>query len=125
MVECLRFRAFKKYAKPDDVYSAWNYERIKEWALASGRQAEVDKERHDGWQFPLLVSEEHHKEFDYWLKTNYPVGEEGFDCTCGEFHKYPLYVYAHTGERLTFTCPKCGIKYIIFGLTATPAEVQS
>lgn len=38
----------------------------------------------------------------------------GFDCKCGKFHKYPLWVYAHWTTRLVFTCPDCKREYEIF-----------
>jgi len=31
----------------------------------------------------------------------------GFTCECGEFHKYPAYVYAHWRDLLAFTCQSC------------------
>ena len=37
----------------------------------------------------------------------------GFTCPrCGEFNKYPSYVYAHWDTPLTFTC-ECGTVYEI------------
>jgi hypothetical protein len=75
-MENLRFRVFKKYAKPDDMYSHWNYDRIKEWAEDSGRMAEVIEESRNGWQFPILMSEDHYAKYDAWLRVKYPVDED-------------------------------------------------
>lgn len=38
---------------------------------------------------------------------------KGFTCQCGEYHRYPVYVYSHWDELLDFTCPKCNAKYQI------------
>lgn len=35
---------------------------------------------------------------------------KGFRCRCGEYHRFPPYVYAHWNIILTFTCPKCNRK---------------
>lgn len=32
---------------------------------------------------------------------------KGFTCTCGEYHKFPGYVYAHWHEYLFFHCSNC------------------
>ena len=44
---------------------------------------------------------------------------EGFECQCGEYHKYPGYVFAHWDLRLTFTCKHCKRKYLILKGLAT------
>lgn len=44
---------------------------------------------------------------------------KGFTCECGEFHKYPPYVYAHWRIDLKFTCPKCDRVYDIYAGVAT------
>jgi len=31
----------------------------------------------------------------------------GFTCICGREEKFPMYVYAHWYEHLTFICPDC------------------
>ena len=38
--------------------------------------------------------------------------KDGFICTCGRAHKFPMYVYAHYRKRLAFTCP-CGVSWDI------------
>lgn len=44
---------------------------------------------------------------------------KGFTCeTCGTFHKYALYVYAHTRDIITHTCD-CGAKHNIIMLHAS------
>jgi RNase P subunit RPR2 len=45
---------------------------------------------------------------------------EGYTCKCGEFHKYPAYVYAHWRDLLTHTCEKCGAKHDILMGHASP-----
>ena len=40
--------------------------------------------------------------------------QDGFTCECGEYEKYPAYVYAHWCTPLTYTCEKCGVTYVIF-----------
>ena len=35
----------------------------------------------------------------------------GLKCECGHFEKFPMYVYAHWGIPLTFTCSECGARY--------------
>jgi hypothetical protein len=59
--------------------------------------------------------------------STYP---KGFTCKCGEFHLYPLCVYAHWREVLDFTCPKCNAQYsVMFGNAKlkrlTKAQVKS
>lgn len=36
----------------------------------------------------------------------------GYTCECGEFNKYPMYVYAHWRDVLVHSCD-CGRKYSI------------
>lgn len=54
---------------------------------------------------------------------------KGFNCECGEVHKYPLYVFAHWHEQLDFMCPKCDRKYTVYGgkalLSGLPKEEQN
>lgn len=40
---------------------------------------------------------------------------KGFTCVCGEYHKFPVYVFAHWQERLIYTCKKCGACYGVLG----------
>jgi hypothetical protein len=51
-----------------------------------------------------------------------PQLPEGVTCACGEFTKFPPYVYAHWDIELVFTCPQCKRKYTILGGTATENE---
>ncbi len=32
----------------------------------------------------------------------------GHTCKCGEYYKWPTYVYAHWDENLKHTCKECG-----------------
>lgn len=36
---------------------------------------------------------------------------EGLSCTCGHFHPFGGWVYAHWYIEVVFTCPKCKKKY--------------
>lgn len=43
---------------------------------------------------------------------------KGFNCgTCNTFHRYDLYVYAHTRDVITHTCA-CGAQHKIVMLNA-------
>ena len=43
---------------------------------------------------------------------------KGFNCeTCGKFHQFSMYVYAHMRDPLTHHC-ECGAKHSIFMATA-------
>jgi len=42
---------------------------------------------------------------------------EGFTCECGEYHKYPAYVFAHWRTPLTHSCDKCQRQHtVIMGM---------
>ena len=44
---------------------------------------------------------------------------KGFACeTCGKFHSYSLYVYAHVRDVLKHVCDNCGAKHSIVNLSA-------
>jgi transcription elongation factor Elf1 len=37
---------------------------------------------------------------------------KGFNCeTCGKYHAFPMYVFAHMRDLLLITCDKCGAKH--------------
>jgi len=38
---------------------------------------------------------------------------KGFMCKCGVWHSFPMYVYAHFREPLTYTCERCNRRYEI------------
>lgn len=61
-----RYEAFKA-SGAGGIYSIWLREQIREWAEESGRAAEMEDERRNGWQFPALLSAEHNAAFDAWL----------------------------------------------------------
>lgn len=44
---------------------------------------------------------------------------EGYTCKCTEYHKFPVYVYAHWRELLIHTCSNCGRKNEIVAGTVT------
>lgn len=64
-----RYEAFKAAGSPGGIYSIWLRGQIREWAEESGRAVEMEDERRDGWQFPALLSAEHHAAFDAWLNA--------------------------------------------------------
>ena len=37
---------------------------------------------------------------------------EGFDCECGKYNAYSMYIYAHWDTEFIFTC-ECGKRYDI------------
>lgn len=43
-------------------------------------------------------------ELFYTENTDTPAGHI---CTCGKIHKWPLYVYAHWNDILSYKCPSC------------------
>ena len=51
------------------------------------------------------------------METDLP---KGYTCACGEYHKYPGYIYAHFREMIDHTCPKCRRVYTILLGHATP-----
>jgi len=45
---------------------------------------------------------------------------KGFDCkTCGKFHRFDPYVFAHSRDLLVHTCDNCGAKHEIIMFHAT------
>lgn len=43
----------------------------------------------------------------------------GFNCTtCGEFHVFSAYVYAHAHNVLTHTCGQCGANHEVLNFRA-------
>lgn len=44
---------------------------------------------------------------------------KGYTCTCGKYHKFPMYVYAHPTDELIHKCD-CGRKVTIYDTTAYP-----
>jgi hypothetical protein len=63
-----RYECFKATGSTE-IYSIWLREKLDEWAAISGRAEEIKRERADGWQFPVLRSEQNHADFDVWLNT--------------------------------------------------------
>lgn len=52
-----------------------------------------------------------------------PEPKSGLTCeTCGEYEKFPAYVYAHWHEPLTYTCKVCGSRYEIEAGVITQLE---
>jgi hypothetical protein len=50
------------------------------------------------------------------------MDNKGIACDCGNFHKFPPYVYAHTRDVLEFTCPVCGQEWEVIRLKAWKKE---
>jgi len=49
--------------------------------------------------------------------------KDGYNCeTCGKYHEYPMYVYAHSREVLIATCDNCGAKHEIIMFNAKQIE---
>lgn len=47
----------------------------------------------------------------------------GFNCeTCGMWHKFDAYVYAHTRDLLQHTCKWCGAEHSIIMLSASQTK---
>jgi hypothetical protein len=36
---------------------------------------------------------------------------KGFTCECGQYHAFPMYVFAHAHVPLVHTCKYCGRKH--------------
>jgi len=58
-----------------DICTLWIQGRIREWAKESGRQEEKNREHAEGWNFPTLLNQEHHQDFDYWLRKKFLIDE--------------------------------------------------
>jgi hypothetical protein len=48
---------------------------------------------------------------------------KGFNCECGKYHQFSVYVFAHTHVELTHTCD-CGRKHMIFNLEVIDGETN-
>jgi hypothetical protein len=48
----------------------------------------------------------------------------GHICKCGSSHRWPLYVFGHWNDIITFTCPECKTKVDIqSGIISDSTEV--
>ena len=49
---------------------------------------------------------------------------EQWQCSCGETYPLGMWVAAHWNERITHTCPKCGVKrWLCGGVLTTPGKL--
>lgn len=70
-----RYEAYKRSGSTEN-YALWLRARLSEWAKQSGRADEMKAEHKDGWQFPVLVTPAHNRDFDLWLH-NYSSSTKG------------------------------------------------
>ena len=69
----IRYESFLSNASPEALYPYWLEARLSEWAETCERGVAMKEEKKNGWNFPILCSEQNHKDFDAWLVKTYPI----------------------------------------------------